>query len=249
MIPRPPCCAMAMARPDSVTVSMAALSSGTFRRMRSRQPGADVHRGRQHLRVARHQQDVVEREGGRQFGADLQHGRCRGLQFHRACPSFAPCENRRRTVCTAPSHVPLTFALRDRRGRPSLPGAVALLVLLAAAARARVVPAHLRLVAPHGLHHVVAAGALRLPGRARRAVEHGGRVARSAAQRDRAAARLAGRRAGAPPRPRRPGAATTCSAPSPRPRDPSCPGTARSSPSCTRRAGRAGRSRAGRCLP
>ena len=31
--PRPPCCAMAMASLDSVTVSMAALTSGTFRRM------------------------------------------------------------------------------------------------------------------------------------------------------------------------------------------------------------------------
>ncbi len=32
-MPMPPCCAIAMARPDSVTVSMAALASGTFRRM------------------------------------------------------------------------------------------------------------------------------------------------------------------------------------------------------------------------
>ena len=33
MTPRPPSCAMAMASPDSVTVSIAALSSGTFSRM------------------------------------------------------------------------------------------------------------------------------------------------------------------------------------------------------------------------
>ncbi len=33
MTPMPPCCAIAMARPDSVTVSIAALSSGTFSRM------------------------------------------------------------------------------------------------------------------------------------------------------------------------------------------------------------------------
>jgi len=30
MTPRPPCWAIAMARPDSVTVSIAALTSGTF---------------------------------------------------------------------------------------------------------------------------------------------------------------------------------------------------------------------------
>ena len=34
MTPRPPCCAIAMARRDSVTVSIAALTSGTFSRMR-----------------------------------------------------------------------------------------------------------------------------------------------------------------------------------------------------------------------
>ena len=33
MTPMPPCCAIAMARRDSVTVSMAALTSGTFSRM------------------------------------------------------------------------------------------------------------------------------------------------------------------------------------------------------------------------
>ena len=33
MMPMPPCCAMAIAISDSVTVSMAALSSGTFKRM------------------------------------------------------------------------------------------------------------------------------------------------------------------------------------------------------------------------
>ena len=33
MMPSPPCCAIAIAISDSVTVSMAALSSGTLRRM------------------------------------------------------------------------------------------------------------------------------------------------------------------------------------------------------------------------
>ena len=33
MTPRPPCCAIAIARRDSVTVSIAALTSGTFSRM------------------------------------------------------------------------------------------------------------------------------------------------------------------------------------------------------------------------
>ena len=37
MTPRPPCCAIAIARRDSVTVSIAALTSGTFSRIIARE--------------------------------------------------------------------------------------------------------------------------------------------------------------------------------------------------------------------
>ena len=63
MTPRPPCCAMAMARPDSVTVSIAALSERHVQPDVARQARRDVDLGGQHRRVLRHQQHVVERQG------------------------------------------------------------------------------------------------------------------------------------------------------------------------------------------
>ena len=69
MTPRPPCCAMAMAISDSVTVSIAALSSGTLSLMFLREARADVDLRGQHGRVARDEQDVVEGERGPQTGA------------------------------------------------------------------------------------------------------------------------------------------------------------------------------------
>ena len=65
MTPMPPCCAIAMARRDSVTVSIAALSSGTLTRMlRVSRDDTSTCAG-QHLRVPRHEQHVVERQRGR----------------------------------------------------------------------------------------------------------------------------------------------------------------------------------------
>jgi hypothetical protein len=63
MMPIPPSWAMAMARRDSVTVSMAADTSGMFRlisRVRRRAQG-DVRR--HHLGITGQQQHVVEGEG------------------------------------------------------------------------------------------------------------------------------------------------------------------------------------------
>ena len=66
----PPCCAMAIAIRDSVTVSMAEESSGVFRVM-SRVSCVCVLPAREPLAVGRNEQDVIEGEGFR-YGA-LNH--------------------------------------------------------------------------------------------------------------------------------------------------------------------------------
>ena len=63
----PPACAMAIAIRASVTVSIAAQSSGMLSAISRGQPGAGVGRRRQHLGGAGHQQHVVEGEGLAQF--------------------------------------------------------------------------------------------------------------------------------------------------------------------------------------
>ena len=68
MTPMPPCCAIAIASRDSVTVSIAALASGTFRRMLRVNRVRDVDLARHDLRVPRHQQHVVEGERGGEVG-------------------------------------------------------------------------------------------------------------------------------------------------------------------------------------
>ena len=70
----PPACAMAMARPASVTVSMADDSSGMLSRMDSRQLGHDFHLPRHHLGRAGNQQYIVERQGEPR----IEHDRARG---------------------------------------------------------------------------------------------------------------------------------------------------------------------------
>ena len=60
MTPMPPSCAMAMAMRASVTVSMAADSSGMLSRMFAGQPGGQVDVPGEHLRVGRDQQHVIE---------------------------------------------------------------------------------------------------------------------------------------------------------------------------------------------
>ena len=62
MTPRPPCCAIAMARRDSVTVSIAALSERHVQPDVARQPRRYIDLCWQHRRMLRHQQHVVERE-------------------------------------------------------------------------------------------------------------------------------------------------------------------------------------------
>ena len=63
MTPMPPCCAIAIASRDSVTVSIAALSSGTLTRMLRVTHDDDVDFARDDRRVPRHEQHVVEGEG------------------------------------------------------------------------------------------------------------------------------------------------------------------------------------------
>ena len=61
-MPMPPCCASAIARCDSVTVSMAELTTGIFRRDLAGEPGAGVGLGWDHVAARRQQQHVVECE-------------------------------------------------------------------------------------------------------------------------------------------------------------------------------------------
>ena len=60
MMPMPPCCASAMARCDSVTVSMAELTMGMFSRDVPGQTGARVGLRRHHAAARRLQEYVVE---------------------------------------------------------------------------------------------------------------------------------------------------------------------------------------------
>ena len=113
----------------------------------AREPGADVDLVGQHRRVLRHEQDVVEGQGGRQAGV----GRRRSVE----ASVFSSMD----LSDIGRLHVGLT----QTAVAPSCRGPVALLVFLSAAARTRIVAADLRLVAPHRLHRrVVAADARRL---------------------------------------------------------------------------------------
>src|SRR5262245_25370434 len=131
MTPRPPCCAIAMASRDSVTVSIAALTSGTFSRIcRVRFVLTSTSRG-----------TTWECCGTKRTSSNV-----------RAVARSAPMASSV-LVFTSIYEVPLGASRRQ---------SMTLLVLLPAAARARVVAPHLRLVAAHGLDDVVAADARRL---------------------------------------------------------------------------------------
>ena len=58
----PPCCASAMARCDSVTVSMAAETIGIFSPICARQAGAGIDFGREYFAAGRFEQNIVEGE-------------------------------------------------------------------------------------------------------------------------------------------------------------------------------------------
>ena len=89
MTPIAPCCAIAIASSDSVTVSIAALARGHVERDVAREPGRDVHLCRHDLRVPWNQQDVVEREGSGDGGAEVDGGRG-GLEVHVSHHWLAP---------------------------------------------------------------------------------------------------------------------------------------------------------------
>jgi hypothetical protein len=62
MMPMPPSCAIAMARRASVTVSIAADSSGNIQADVAGQTSLEGRVGRQDIRVSRDEQHVIERE-------------------------------------------------------------------------------------------------------------------------------------------------------------------------------------------
>src|SRR5688572_24838058 len=138
----PPCCAMAIAISDSVTVSMAALSSGTFSLM------FFVSRVDTSTCAGR----TVEWRGTRRMSSNVS-----------AVRRSAPMPfSRISLIC-----VICAFHLRAPRYGGQVCGPcrllpVALREFLAAAAPARIVAANLRLLALHGLDHVVAADPRRL---------------------------------------------------------------------------------------
>ena len=148
MTPMPPCCAMAMASRDSVTVSMAALTSGTFSRMlRVSRVLTSTWSGRT-LRMLRHQQHVVEGQGRRE-----RLGGPRGAD---------PVDEVLDEVVDR-----VDVAHSDPLHKPA---AVTFLVLLAAAARTRIVASDLGLLAPHGLHRGIVSAD---PGGCRPALDRG----------------------------------------------------------------------------
>ena len=123
MTPMPPCCAIAMASRDSVTVSIAALASGTFRRMlrvncdeTSTALGSTVE-------CCGTSSDVVEGERGREADGDLIGVQDIGPCVHAMRQPFA-------VVTSAPAPLRDTSCIscrcrtgRDRCGRPSAPRA------------------------------------------------------------------------------------------------------------------------------
>src|SRR5262245_62387056 len=192
--PRPPCCAMAIASPDSVTVSIAALTSGTFRRM---------------LRVSR---VVTSTWVGRTVeccGTSSTSSNVRAVTRPVSVDASA----------IVPVFRSIIWCPRGRLTRPqydegptnvgpfhlSCGCPVAFLVFFSAPAGARVVAAHLRTLVPYCLDHVVAAGA-RGSGRFPPAAAHGRRGAgRARKSRHRLGRRVVHRqRGGAPGRGPRP---------------------------------------------
>ena len=141
----------------------------------ARDPRRDVDFAREDGRVPRHEQHVVEGQGRREADRDLL-----GAQNVSAC--FHSVLKRQKGTAICPlSSLPRASIAAARstvrtRSRP-----MALLVLLPAAARARVVAADLGLVAAHLLDDVVAAGA----GGARRFRRRSGAAAADGAERRR----------------------------------------------------------------
>ena len=109
----PPCWAIAIASRDSVTVSIAALSSGTFTRMLRVTHDDTSTCARQHLRMPRHQQHVVERERGREADGNLVGVQDVGSSFHagpqRQRAAIVRCPCRARPTVTSGDHAPWHF--------------------------------------------------------------------------------------------------------------------------------------------
>src|SRR5689334_6649820 len=168
MMPMPPCCAMAIASRDSVTVSIAALASGTASRI---------------FRVSRVEMST--------FVGTTSAGECRGTSSTSSKVS-AVASSVPAAVRSVDSVLSSIDTKKGRRmsaqadadwqrasGWTSRGGPVAFLVFLTAAARARVVAADLRPFVPHGLDcGIVAANPRRLLLGGRGARRRGGRGGR-----------------------------------------------------------------------
>src|SRR5687768_2473778 len=139
MTPRPPSWAIAMASEDSVTVSIAALSSGTLRRM---------------LRVSRVEASTCVGSTVECCGTSSTSSKVSAVTMPVSI-SLSVSSGVLSSICDSTRRRPL----REERSRR---GAVTLLVFLAAATGAGIVPADLRFLAPELLDHVVATDARRL---------------------------------------------------------------------------------------
>src|SRR5688572_2266401 len=136
MTPRPPSWAIAMASEDSVTVSIAALSSGTFRRM---------------LRVSRVETSTCVGSTVECCGTSSTSSKVSAVTMP-VSTSLSVSSGVFSSICDSTRRRPL----REDRSRR---GAVTLLVFLAAATGTRIVPADLRLLAPELLDDVVSTDA------------------------------------------------------------------------------------------
>src|SRR5690349_6558995 len=167
MTPKPPCCAIAMASRDSVTVSIAALASGTASRM---------------FRVSRVEMST--------FVGPTSAGECRGSS-RTSSNGSAVADSAPAAVRSVDSVFSSIDTKKGRRmsaqadadwqrasGSTSRGGPVALLVFLPAAARARIVASDFRPLMADRLHRrIVAADSRRLLLRGGRARRRGGRRA------------------------------------------------------------------------
>src|SRR5688572_23529492 len=139
MTPRPPSCAIAIASDDSVTVSMAALRSGTFSRM---------------LRVSLDETSTWVGSTVECCGTSSTSSKVRAVTMP-VSMSLTVSSGVLSSICDSTRRAAPREATSGGR-------AVALLVFLAAAAGTRIIAADLGLLAFERFDHVVAAGARRL---------------------------------------------------------------------------------------
>src|SRR4029434_8253069 len=138
MTPRPPSCAIAMARPDSVTVSMAALRIGTLSRM---------------FRVSRVETSTCDGFTFECCGTSSTSSKVSAVVMVVSVRSRVETGAVRSIGSSNTQKADASSAFHSSRGLP-----VALLVFLSAPTWARIVAADFRFLPPHRLDHIVSAG-------------------------------------------------------------------------------------------